>query len=154
MSTKIDPIVVKYCKTKDESLKSEIIKNYKPLIEYIARKLAFNRNDIDDLYQVGSIAVIKCLDRFDLSKNVDFSTFATPNIIGEIKHYFRDKSKVVKIPRKVQELYSKIKSYIAIEQQNGNTPTVFELSKHLEVSEEKILEAMEVGQNHRILSWF
>ena len=71
MSTKIDPIVVKYCKTKDDSLKSEIIKNYKPLIEYIARKLAFNRNDIDDLYQVGSIAVIKCLDRFDLSKNVD-----------------------------------------------------------------------------------
>ena len=86
MNPKLDPLVKKYIETKDQSLKEEIVKNYKPLIEYIARKLAFHRDDLDDLVQVGSIAVLKALDRFQIEKNTEFSTFATPNIIGEIKH--------------------------------------------------------------------
>ncbi len=152
MAVKIDPLVVEYCETKNQALKAVIIKNYKPLIEYIARKLAFNKNDVDDLVQVGSIAVLKALDRFQLDRETDFSTFATPNIIGEIKHYFRDKSRVVKIPRKLQELYSKIKNEINEAQQNGDSLTISELSLKLDVSEEKILEAMESGQNVRVMS--
>lgn len=152
MAVKIDPLVVEYCKTKDVALKEKILENYKPLILYIARKLAFNISDVDDLAQVGSIAVFKALDRFDVTREVDFSTFATPNIIGEIKHYFRDKCKLVKIPRKIQELYTKIKNELAQCQQTGLNPTIDYLAEKLEVSEEKILEAMEAGQSSRIVS--
>ncbi len=152
MNPKLDPLVKKYVETRDQSLKEDIIKNYKPLIEYIARKLAFHRDDLDDLIQVGSIAVLKALDRFQLEKNTEFSTFATPNIIGEIKHYFRDKSKIVKIPRKLQEIYSKIKQEINIAQQEGRSLTIADLSQKLEVSEEKIIESMEIGQNIKVIS--
>ena len=152
MNPKLDPLVKKYVETRDQSLKEDIVKNYKPLIEYIARKLAFHRDDLDDLIQVGSIAVLKALDRFQLEKNTEFSTFATPNIIGEIKHYFRDKSKIVKIPRKLQEIYSKIKQTINVAQQEGRTLTIADLATKLEVSEEKIIESMEIGQNIKVIS--
>jgi len=76
-------------------------------VEYIAKKMAYNRSDYDDLVQVGILGVLKSLDRFNPSRDSDFSSFATPNIIGEIKHYFRDKGHLLKIPRRLQELYSK-----------------------------------------------
>ena len=152
MSENIDPLVKEYCKTKTPELRAEIVTNYKSLIHYIARKFAFNRSDTDDLIQVGTIAVLKALDRFEPEKKIDFATFATPNIIGEIKHYFRDKSRLVKIPRKLQELYSKIKTEIRLRQKDGKSPTISELATIFETSEEKILEAMEAGQNIKILS--
>lgn len=152
MSSKIDPLVLEYCETKKPDLRDQIIINYKPLVQYIARKLAFNKSDTDDLIQVGTIAILKALDRFDPEKQIDFSTFATPNIIGEIKHYFRDKSRLVKVPRKLQELYSKIKSELRDNQKNAKSPTIAHLAKKFDVSEEKILEAMEAGQNIKILS--
>jgi RNA polymerase sigma-B factor len=152
LSENIDPLVLEYCDTKNPALREEIITNYKSLIHYIARKFAFNRSDTDDLVQVGTIAVLKALDRFQPDKKIDFATFATPNIIGEIKHYFRDKSRLVKVPRKLQELYSKIKTEIRLRQKDGKSPTVAELAKTFETSEEKILEAMEAGQNIKILS--
>jgi RNA polymerase sigma-B factor len=152
LSSNIDPLVVEYIETKNEVLKAEIVLKYRSLVGYIARKLAYNKSDFDDLVQVGSIAVIKCLDRFELDKGADFATFATPNIIGEIKHYFRDKSKVVKVPRKLQELYSKIKTVLAEYQQKGEFPTVAALAHLLDESEEKIIEAMESGQNSRLVS--
>lgn len=152
LTKKIDPLVVEYCKTKNPALRDEIIVNYKSLVEFIARKLAFNRSDTDDLVQIGSIAILKALDRFDVTKETDFATFATPNIIGEIKHYFRDKSQVVKVPRKLQELNSKIKNELREAQKLEKTPTVSELAKKLDISEEQVLEAMEAGQNIRVLS--
>ncbi len=116
------------------------------------RKLAFNKSDTDDLVQIGSLAILKALNRFNPNLDTDFSTFATPTIIGEIKHYFRDKSQLVKVPRKFQELYSKIKTEIRERQKDGKEPTIQELAKRFDVSEETILEAMEIGQNSRILS--
>ncbi len=152
MNPKLDPLVKEYCDTKNDAIKEKILKNYQPLIEYIARKLAFNKNDIDDLIQVGSIALIKALDRFKLEKNTEFSTFATPNIIGEIKHYFRDKSKIVKVPRKIQELYSRVKNEIYNAQVNGAQLTIKDIATKLDVDEEKVIEAMEAGQNIKVIS--
>lgn len=152
MKPKIDPLVVEYIQTKDDKLKEKIVIKYKSLIEYIARKLAFNKDDVDDLIQIGNIAILKALDRFSLDKNADFGTFATPNIIGEIKHYFRDKSRLVKIPRKLQELNSKIKTALQENQEKNKNITVKELSEMLNEDEEKILEAMEAGNNLYVLS--
>ena len=152
MNPKLDPLVQEYCKNKSEDLKPQIIENYLPLIEYIARKLAFNKDDVEDLVQVGSIALLKALDRFEMDKNTEFSTFATPNIIGEIKHYFRDKSRLVKVPRKLQELNSKIKTAINESQQKNETLTISMLATKFETTEEKVIEAMEAGQSSRIIS--
>jgi RNA polymerase sigma-B factor len=151
LKSKNDP-VSKYIQTKDPSLKDEVIEKYTPLIKYIARKLAFNRDDLDDLIQVGSIALLRALDRFQPEKETDFATFATPNIIGEIKHYFRDKSRTVKIPRKLQELHSKIKTELKLHQQSAHSPTIKELAEKFDVSQEHIIEALEVSQQSRIQS--
>jgi len=152
VNPKLDPLVKEYCETKNQNLKEEILTNYKPLIEYIAKKLAFNKNDVDDLIQVGCIALIKALDRFKPEKNTEFSTFATPNIIGEIKHYFRDKSKIVKVPRKLQETYSRVKKEIYDAQLEGIQLTVKDIAKKLEIDEEKVIESMEAGQNIKVIS--
>lgn len=125
---------------------------YKSMVEHIARKLAFNREDLDDLIQIGSIALLKSLERFDLKKDIDFATFATPNIIGEIKHYFRDKSNLVKLPRKLQEMQSKIKREISEAYSNGVSLSVSEIAKKLNLSEEDILEALEANYTSQVVS--
>ena len=147
-----DSLVAKYCKDRDNSLKEKILLSYAPLVEYIAKKLAFNKNDLEDLVQVGTIGLLRSLDRFEPSKDIDFSTFANPNIIGEIKHYFRDKSRLVKVPRKLQELNSKVKTFVKAAQREGRSPTVTEISIALDTTEERILESMEVGQTALVLS--
>ena len=147
-----DSLVLTYCKKKDPELREKILVCYRPLVRYISQKLSYNKQDFEDLVQVASIALLRSLDRFDPKKEVDFSTFATPNIIGEIKHYFRDKNRLVKVPRKLQELYSKVKTFIRAEQMEDRSPTIPEIAAHFEVSEEKILESLEVGQASFVLS--
>lgn len=147
-----EALILQYCETKDERLKTKALEAYKPLVEYIARKFAYNRNDVSDLVQVGLIATLKCLDRFDPTMNVHFSSFITPSIIGEIKHYFRDKSRLIKVPRKLQELHHKIKTEIRKASSSGETLVLSTLAKRLNVDEELVLEAMEAGQNVKTLS--
>jgi RNA polymerase sigma-B factor len=152
VKSKIDPIIVEYAKTKNKALIEPIIEKYGYLTSYIARKLAFNRDDVEELIQIGNIAILKALDRFDVNRNINFSTFATPTIIGEIKHYFRDNSRLVKMPRRLQELNTKINAEIKIIENTNTRITVAELSKRLNESEELIIEAMEAGVNMRVLS--
>lgn len=147
-----EELIVKYVKTKEEALKGPIVEQYQPLVEYIARKLTFNRDDLKDLVQVGNIGLLRSLDRFDPGMETDFSTFATPNIIGEIKHYFRDKKGLVKIPRKLQETHSKIKKYTKEKMVAGHSPTVSEIAMALEIDEEQVLESMEAGQSSLVIS--
>ena len=147
-----DYLLLEYYKTRDHALKGKILLTYSPLVEYIAKKLAYNKNDLEDLIQVGNIGLLRSIERFDPSKDIDFSTFATPNIIGEIKHYFRDKSRLVKVPRKLQEYYSKVKNYIRAAQKQGLSPTIPEIAKELELTEEQVIESMEVGQTSMVLS--
>ena len=147
-----DSLVLEYHKTKDPSLRDKILASYFPLVEYIARKLAFNKNDVDDLVQVGSIGLIRSLERFDVTMETDFSTFATPNIIGEIKHYFRDKRNILKIPRKIQELNSKVKRYIKEKQGEGHTPTITEIATALDIEEDRVIESLEASHKQNVMS--
>jgi RNA polymerase sigma-B factor len=133
-------------------IKEKIVISYAPLVQYIVKKISFNRDEFDDLVQVGTIGLLRSLERFDPSKEVDFSTFATPNIIGEIKHYFRDRHNIMNIPRKLQELYSKIKKYIRAHQVDGKSPTIKEIAHALDVEEEKIIEAIEAKQSVMVVS--
>ncbi len=147
-----DALIHQYLKTQDESIRDKIVETYLPLVEYVAKKLAFNRDDLDDLIQVGTIGLLRSIERFEPAKEVDFSTFATPNIIGEIKHYFRDKRGILKVPRKLQEQYSKIKKFIKEAQLNGHSPTVPEIAKALELSIETVVESIEAWQSSSVIS--
>jgi RNA polymerase sigma-B factor len=145
--------VLDYVRTNSPSSRRQAIHVYTPLVEYIARKLAFNKDDVPDLSQVGAIGLLKSLENFDPSKEIAFSTFASSNIIGEIKHYLRDKCRIVKLPRKLQETYSKIRQLIKVEtQKNNKPPTVKDIAFKLDVSEDIVIQSMEAGQSHRVLS--
>lgn len=150
--TNKDALIHQYLKTGDIVIRDKIVETYLPLVEYVAKKLAFNRDDLEDLIQVGTIGLLRSVDRFEPAKEVDFSTFATPNIIGEIKHYFRDKRGILKVPRKLQEQYSRIKKYIREAQLAGQSPTVPELAKALEMTEESVIESIEAWQTSTVIS--
>ncbi len=145
-------LILDFFQTRNPSIKDSLVLAYKPLVEYVARKLSYNRDDFDDLVQVGMMGLLRAIDHFDPSHDADFSTFATPNIIGEIKHYFRDKKNVVKIPRKLQENYSKIRNYLKEMQHTPHQPTTSDIAKHLQLTEEMVLEAMEAGQSFSVIS--
>jgi RNA polymerase sigma-B factor len=147
-----ESLVLQYVKTKSPELREKIVLHYNPLVAYIARKLSFNKNDAEDLVQVGVIGLLKALERYLPCRETDFSTFVTPNIIGEIKHYFRDQSRMVKVPRKLHETYSKIKTFIRECQRTGHSPTISEIANHLEIDEEIVLESMEAGQSSVVYS--
>ena len=148
-----EELVRKYITTQDERLKEDILIAFKSLVEFIARKLSFNIDDIPDLIQVGNIGLLKSLETFDLDRNIAFSTYASSNVIGEIRHYIRDKGRIVKLPRKLQEQYSKIRQYIKIKSQElDRFPTTSEIAADLKLSEEEVLESMEAGQSFRVIS--
>ena len=85
-------------------IRGELVELHLPLVEYLARRFRNRGEWLDDLTQVATIGLIKSIDRFDLSRGVEFSTYATPTIVGEIKRHFRDKGWAVRVPRRLQEL--------------------------------------------------
>ncbi len=136
----------KYRETHDVALRNEIVEKYLYIAAVLAKKFVGRGVDYDDLYQVASLALIKGVDRFDERKGLKFSTFITPTITGEIKNYFRDRSRLVHLPRKVSELRVSIKR--ASEEffaETGRKPTAKELAARLGVSEEEVLRASDAG---------
>nr|WP_107393242.1 SigB/SigF/SigG family RNA polymerase sigma factor [Streptomyces agglomeratus] len=114
------------------------------LVHFSARRFR-NRGsgEMEDIIQVGTIGLIKAIDRFDLSREVEFTSFALPYIIGEIKRFFRDTTWAVHVPRRLQELrteLAKAKEHLAVDL--GRDPTVKELAAHLKLSEEEIIEGI------------
>ncbi len=123
------------------------------LVRYLAVKFANRGEALDDLVQVGTVGLIKAIDRFDLERGVEFTTYATPTIVGEIKRHFRDKGWAVKVPRRLQELNLAVNRAIEkLTVQLGHSPTAKELAERLGASEEEILEAQELGQAYNLLS--
>jgi RNA polymerase sigma-B factor len=101
-----------------------------PLVEYLARRFKDRGEPLDDLVQVGSVGLLKAIDRFDLERGVEFSTYATPTIVGELKRYFRDKGWASGCPRRLQELSLRMNKLVAqLTQDLGRSPTVPELAK-------------------------
>jgi RNA polymerase sigma-B factor len=136
-----------------QPLRDELVEMHLPLVEYLARRF-HNRGELhDDLVQVATIGLIKSVDRFDLGRGVEFSTYATPTIVGEIKRHFRDKGWAIRVPRRLQELKLALaKATGELSQANGRSPTVSELAKHLELSEEEVLEGLESANAYSTVS--
>ncbi|WP_432142851.1 RNA polymerase sigma factor SigF [Streptomyces sp. bgisy084] len=113
------------------------------MVRYVARRYRNRGDDMEDVIQVGTIGLIKAIDRFDLTREVEFSTFAVPYILGEIKRFFRDTGWAVHVPRRLQELRSdlaKAKEHLAAKLDRD--PTVRELAAHLNLSEDEVIEGI------------
>ncbi len=134
-------------------LREQLVEAHLPLVEYLARRFRNRGEPLDDLVQVATIGLIKSVDRFDLERGVEFSTYATPTIVGEVKRHFRDKGWAIRVPRRLQELkLSLTKATSELSQKNGRSPTVAELAVHLEMSEEDILEGLESANAYSAVS--
>ena len=143
----------RYHEQGDLQAREQLIEQYMSLVRSLARRYSYRGEQLDDLVQIGAIGLIKAIDRFDLSRGVELTTYATPNIIGEIKRHFRDRGWAVRVPRGLQELnvqLSKLVEQLTV--QLGRSPTIAELAKAAGVEEEEVLEALESGRAYSSLS--
>jgi RNA polymerase sigma-B factor len=133
--------------------RDELVHLHLPLVEHCARRFRSRGEPFEDLVQVGTIGLLKSIDRFDLERAVEFSTYATPTIIGEIKRYFRDKGWAVRVPRRLQELRMQIGAATAeLNQSLGRSPTPRELAGAIGCSVEEIIEGIESSNAYSTLS--
>lgn len=147
--TNIKDLFEKYSQTKNIELRNQIVEHYLYMIDILIRKYLNKGVEYEDLYQVGSMALVFAVERFDASKGFEFTSFATPTIIGEIKRYFRDKGWMVKVPRRLKEISAQLpKAKEALSSKLHRVPTVKELAEYLGHTQEQILEAMESGQSY------
>lgn len=136
-----------YKETKDKAIRDKLIEDNLYIAEILAKKYANKGIDYDDIFQVASIGLIYAVDRFDVDRGYQFSSFATPTIIGEIKRHFRDKGWTIRVPRRIQELSKKINNAkVDLAQELQRSPTVKDIAEYLESTEEEILEAMEASK--------
>lgn len=136
-----------YKETNDKSIREELIHRHLYIAEILSKKYANRGIEYDDIYQVACIGLIYAIDRFDINKGYEFSSFATPTIIGEIKKYFRDKGWTIRVPRRIQELSKKINNSKAIlSQKLQRSPTIEDIAEYLNCSQEEVLEAMEASK--------
>jgi RNA polymerase sigma-B factor len=142
-----------YARTRDPQTKAELAALHLNLVRYLAGKFAGRGESLEDLVQVGSLGLVKALDRYDPERGNEFTTYATPTIVGEIKRHFRDKGWAMKIPRRLQELnqsVNRISEQMASEL--GRAPTVQEIAERLEVAADEVLQAQELGRAYNMVS--
>ncbi len=154
MPEKKDRILLRrYHEHGDLAAREQLIEQYVSLVRSLARRYSYRGEQVEDLVQIGCIGLIKAIDRFDIDRGVELTTYATPNIIGEIKRHFRDKGWSVRVPRGLQELNVQLSRLIEqLTVQFGRSPTISELAKAASVEEEEVLEALESGRAYSSLS--
>src|SRR6478672_3668757 len=141
---------VEYRRTGDRKLRNELIEAHKSLASHLARRFANRGEPFDDLLQVAYLGMLKAVERFDPERGLEFSTFATATVDGELKRHFRDKTWSVRVPRRPQELHLRLSNVISeLSQKLNRSPKVPEVAAELGVSEDEVLEAMEVGGAYR-----
>jgi RNA polymerase sigma-B factor len=146
-------VFVEYARTGDIVLRDQLVAAHMGLAAYLARRFANRGQPLDDLTQVASLGLLKAVDRFDPGRDVEFSTYATTTIVGELKRHLRDKGWAVRAPRRMQELYLTLNQVVdTLGQELGRSPNIAELAAEVQASEEDVLEALEAGQAYRFAS--
>jgi RNA polymerase sigma-B factor len=143
----------RYHEQGDLAAREQLIEQYMSLVRSLARRYSYRGEQLEDLVQIGAIGLIKAIDRFDVNRGVELTTYATPNIIGEIKRHFRDRGWSVRVPRGLQELNIQLSRLLEeLTVQLGRSPTIAELAKAASVTDEEVLEALESGRAYSSLS--
>ncbi len=144
---------VDYRRTGDRNIRNELVQHYLRLAEFLARRFLNRGEPLDDLRQVALVGLIKSVERFDPDRGLQFSSFATPTITGELKRHFRDKGWAVRVPRRIQELHLQLdRTTAALSQELGRPPRTAEIAQRAGVLEEEVIESMEAGSLYRLAS--
>ena len=142
-----------YQENDDQEAQNQLVLHYQGLVETIARKYSKGKSYHEDIIQVGMIGLLGAIRRYDDSFGKSFAAFAVPTIIGEIKRFLRDKTWSVHVPRRIKELGPKIKTTVEeLTSTLHRSPKIEEIARYLDVSEEEVLEAMEMGKSYQALS--
>lgn len=150
---KIAALFLQYQRQRSPELRDRLTLVHMNLVRFLAGKFANRGEPLEDLIQVGTIGLLNAIDRYDPERGTKFSTYATPTIMGEIKRYFRDKSWNLKVPRHLQELnWAATKAIEHLSQELGRSPTIQEIARHIEATEEETIEAIELGNAHETVS--
>lgn len=124
--------------------RNKLVEDHLYMVEILIRKYLGKGVEYDDLYQVGALALVSAVERFDPDKGFEFSSFATPTILGEIKKYFRDKQWSLKVPRRLKEISAKVQdAKEKLSTELGKNPTIPEIARFTGLSDEQIIEAMD-----------
>ena len=143
----INELFKEFGKTKDKKIRDLLIREHLYIAEILAKKYTNKGIEFDDLYQVASVGLILAVDRFETERGYKFSSFATPTIIGEIKKYFRDKGWVIRVPRRIQELSKRVNNAKThLSQTLQKSPSIQDIAKYIDSTEEEVLEAMEASK--------
>ncbi len=140
----------RYAETQDsqerDRIREELVRGYESLVHFLARRFQNRGEPLEDIVQVGFLGLIKAIERFDPDRGNEFTTFATPTILGEIRRYFRDKGWAIRLPRRLQELYQQVvRTNEQLKNELNRQPTVAEVAERLGVEPDDVLEAMEVS---------
>lgn len=134
----------RYKEDGDMEAREQLVMSHLNLVRFLANKFKNRGEPLDDLVQVGYLGLLKAVDRFDPDRGLEFTTYATPTILGEIKRHFRDKGWSVRIPRRLQELSAKVNQATdTLTTQLQRSPTIQEIADYLDASVDEVLEAME-----------
>src|SRR3954470_19928466 len=143
----------RYLARRDPVDRELLVERFLPLARQLARRYERPEEPFDDLFQVACLGLVKAIDRFDLSRDVAFSSYAVPTILGEIKRYFRDRTWAVRVPRDLQELALKVdRKLTELATDLRRQPTVDELAAVLGLEGEQVLEALEASGAYRATS--
>lgn len=146
MAEEINELFKRYKETGDVAIRNQIAEKYLYIADILAKKFVGRGVEYDDLKQVASYALLRGIDRFDVDLGMQFTTFITPTITGEIKNYFRDKARSIKLPRRLGEMSLAVRKFSAeYQSQNGVKPQVKTIAQALSLSEEDVVKALEVG---------
>ncbi|MFH1429615.1 MAG: sigma-70 family RNA polymerase sigma factor [Candidatus Margulisiibacteriota bacterium] len=149
----LDNLVVQYQQTNDIEIQKQIIHKTREFVAFIAKKFQYRGESLSDIIQVGSIGLLKAINNYDPTVGTKFVTYATATIIGEIKHHFRDNKSVIKIPRRLQEMYSSIQTTIrTMSLTQKKSPNVTEIAKIMKISEDDVLNCLIASESYRSLS--
>jgi RNA polymerase sigma-B factor len=144
MDQNIDALLIAYHRNGDEAAREQALVNLMPLVRALAARYAGRGEPLEDLVQVGSVGLIKALDRFDVDRGVEFSSYAVPTIVGEIRRHFRDKAWAMHVPRRLKELSLLLSRLLdELTSELGRSPTVAELAEAAGVEEEDVVDALD-----------
>lgn len=145
-SQEVERLLEAYSRQPDLGIRDRLVEAHLYIAEIIARKFSGRGVDYDDLFQVAAMALVKAIDRFDYSRGIKFASFVTPSMVGEVKNYFRDKSRVIRLPRRGATLMREIEmKKEEMAQQLHRMPKSDELAETMGIPEDMILEALEMA---------
>jgi RNA polymerase sigma-B factor len=146
-------LFVEYHRTGDRRLRNELVESHRQVADYFIKRYGHRGIPTDDLRQICLLAVISAVERFDPTRDVAFSTFASRTIEGELKRYLRDRTWMVRPPRRAQELHLELRRADEdLTQRLGRSPTIAELAAEVDATEDHVLEALEAGIAHQATS--